>query len=391
MRIIYILSSTTPFGGASKSFLNLMACFVKMDVTPLVITPDNNGLCTQLDELGIPHRSLFYRYGTYPQIETKKDRLLFIPRLCGRVFANIIGTIQLYKIAKKFGPDIIHTNVSIITIGYRVARILHIPHIWHIREFVDKGLNMRFYPTQNCHLRALLKPLSYSICITNDIAKYLHLDGCPQSRVIYNGIITSGMQEEALSNDKRENVFFYAGHIEPIKGVMEMIVAFGRSIGFMKERHQLVLAGKLTNPNYYEQVKSKIAEMHIENDVRFLGEISNVQDWMRKSKAVVIPTICEGFGRVMPEAMSVGALVIAHNTAGSKEQLDNGKELTGNEIGLRYNNANELTDCFISVANNDMTQYDPMRIYAKKTINHYYTIEQYSMNVYAFYKDILNI
>ena len=81
MRIIYILSSTTPYGGASKSFLNLLEIMIQKGIIPLVIVPDNKSLCAQLDKLGVAYRTLFYRFCVYPPTRTFKDWALFLPRL----------------------------------------------------------------------------------------------------------------------------------------------------------------------------------------------------------------------------------------------------------------------------------------------------------------------
>ena len=65
---------------------------------------------------------------------------------------------------------------------------------------------------------------------------------------------------------------------------------------------------------------------------------------MRQAKAIIIPSHNEGFGRCMPEAMFNGCLCIGHDTGGTKEQMDNGTEATGEDIALRYQTEDQLTD-----------------------------------------------
>ena len=142
MKVLFIKSSTTTHGGGSKAFMQMLSGLISLGVTPMVVLPDKKGLYTTLQSMGITCISLRYRMSVYPWSKSFKDKLLFIPRLLGRIIVNNVATIRLISIIKQFQPDIIHTNVSVIAIGYYVARLLKIPHVWHIREYVDLDFNM---------------------------------------------------------------------------------------------------------------------------------------------------------------------------------------------------------------------------------------------------------
>ncbi len=355
----------------------------------MVIVPDNKGLCSELEKEGIAYRVVFYRYSIYPPLRTMKDKLLFVPRLFGRIYANCIGTRQICTIANEFKPDIIHTNVSVITIGLHAAKKLHIPHVWHIREYGDRDFDMHYYPTRRHHIRALHRPDSYSICITCDLAEYNELTHWPASKVIYNGIIPSSTALPSPERENKESFFLYAGRIEPAKGIYELIEAYLDAFPHMQEKHRLLLAGKIADTTYYRQIQHVIDLSGLQQEIVFLGEINNPDDYMRRTKAVIVPSISEGFGRIMPEAMINGALVIARDNAGSKEQLDNGLRLTGDEIGLRYTTRNELSMLLQQVADSGLAPYADMIARAHHTVCTLYTNEKYAQNILDFYKQIL--
>ena len=88
-----------------------------------------------------------------------------------RIF-NFIAVSKIAKTAAKYGIDIVHTNVSVCSIGFRVSRKLNVPHIYHIREYADKDFGLYYIPTRNIYLRQLTARNSYNICITKDIQKY---------------------------------------------------------------------------------------------------------------------------------------------------------------------------------------------------------------------------
>lgn len=390
MRVIYILSSTTPYGGATKSFLVMVTQLQNAGVIPLVVVPDSGGICARLSELGIEYCVLSYRNGVYPPVGSLKDLLLFVPRLIGRICINKIAAGRICTIAQQFKPDLIHTNVGVVTIGYLASRRLHIPHVWHIREYGDKDFDLHFYPSRRNHLRALQQPGSYSICITRDIAEYSGVKGSEQSRVIYNGIVSADELHKEVAMMPKECFFLFAGRIEQGKGILDMINAFMHSIKVMHVKHKLLLAGRIEDTNYYKKITESISQARVKDEVVFLGEVPDVEKYMQKAKAVIVPSISEGFGRVMAEAMCLKTLVIARNSAGSKEQLDNGFRLVGTEIGLRYSTTEELSQLMVQVADREAESYSDMVTDARRTVCALYTNEQYVQNILSFYKQILS-
>ena len=106
--------------------------------------------------------------------------------------------------------------------------------------------------------------------------------------------------------------------------------------------------------------------------------------------AIIIPSRNEGFGRCMPEAMFNGCLAIGRNTGGTREQLDNGLALTGNEIALRYDTDEQLSAYLLDISNHSIDCYAPYQERAFKTVNQLYSSESNVSNVYNFYIDILN-
>ena len=120
----------------------------------------------------------------------------------------------------------------------------------------------------------------------------------------------------------------------------------------------------------------------------FLGVRNDVHQLMRKAKALIVASRNEGFGFITSEAMYNNCIVIGYNTAGTKEQFDNGLVDTGSEIALRYLNQSELLYNLEYVKKNDCSL---MIKNARKIVISNYTIEKSAYNVDLFYKKILNL
>lgn len=385
MRILFVISSTTIYGGASKSLLNLIYGLKKLGVSVFVVSPDKKGLYLTLQDDGIPVIALSYRPATLPPYKSIIELLLFIPRLIGRFLLNISASIKLAAIAKAINPHIIHTNVSVISIGYNVSRRLKIPHVWHIREYGDLDFNLHFYYTHKKQLKRYTKDNSYTICITKDIQRYNKLQLNINSRVIYNGI-SSTNNISHLS--KKVPYFLFAGRLEHAKGIISLIDAYASYYHMDKDPLPLHIAGDGNTP-YVEHILSLIDSYGIADKVRLLGMQKNIVSLYQEAIALIVPSISEGFGRVTAEAMFHGCLVIGNDIAGTKEQFDNGKDLTGDEIALRYTTQEQLVKHLIDVSKKPIEHYEPMIIRAQETVQLLYSTEKHIQQVYNFYNEIL--
>ena len=383
MNVAYILSSAT--GGGFKSFINSLDELMKKGLSPLVVLPMENEIHTLLSSRGIPTIIVKYRYNTYPPCTTMKDKLLFIPRLIARVAVNYYAVCIISKMLSDKNVDIIHTNVSIIGIGHYIAQKLHIPHIYHVREYGDLDFGYKYFPTRKHFIKQLSD--DYSIFITKDIQKYFLQDQNSKSSVIYNGI----QEKESKLPEKTNNDFFlYLGDVLPAKGTDILVKAYSKYLGMTKKPLPLYIVGRIANNSYAEEIHRYIQKCNMENKVFFLPKQKDVKALIRNACAIVIPSIKEGFGRCMPEAMFAGCLAIANNSGGSKEQLDNALKLTGQEIALHYESPSELSGLLLQAEKMTKEEKEKYTRLAFFVVNELYSNEENGNNVYAFYKHVLN-
>lgn len=386
MKVLFVTSSTTLFGGGSKSFMNMLDGLMKLGVLPLVIFPTVDGMCELYCNRGIPTAVINYRMAVYPPLRYVKDYVMFLPRLCGRILVNWKASRKLLNIVRTFQPDIIHTNVSVIDIGYKVAKQLKVPHIYHVREYGDKDFSLFHYPMRSCFLKKLKKH-SYAICITKDIQRHYNLNA-DNSCVIYNGVCS---EKQIRFNPQKKNYFLFAGRLELAKGVGELLIAFA---DFCLQRPnmdiRLKIAGDTKDIRYYDFLLNEVKRLHIEERVDFLGMRKDINELMKDAYLMIVPSRFEGFGRITAEAMQNGALVVGRDTAGTKEQFDNGLEITGKEIALRYTDHQELVKTMCEVVDKGVGYYFSMIERSQRVVKALYTNERNAQRVYEFYDQILN-
>lgn len=374
LKVAYILHDSDRFGGAYKSFLPMLYALMEKGVEPLVVVPDetnDRGAAKDLESRGIPVLVLKYRLNVYPYDEGLKDYLLWVPRLLARRWVNARATRQLAQRLQGF--DIVHSNSSVIDIGARAARLSRIPHVYHFRENT-KQIGMRYYPCK----KSFYKTVSHAICITKGVQEHHRL--ADKSEVIYDCISTP----DVLKTDTLDYLFF-AGRLEYIKGVEELIDAYACS----KKALPLWIAGAPLKESYLEMLKEKVRQYGIADRVVFLGARNDVPQLMADARATIVPSYNEGFGRILPEAMFMRCLTIGRDISGTKEQYDNGVAVTGGEIGLRFNTSTELTALIDEVSTTDRQKWSSYIERASQTVNTLYTQEACSSAVLDYYKKIL--
>ncbi|QNI35466.1 glycosyltransferase family 4 protein [Edaphobacter albus] len=111
----------------------------------------------------------------------------------------------------------------------------------------------------------------------------------------------------------------FAGSVSLRKGVPYLLEAFSK----LKHPHKrLRFVGSISN-----EIRPILERMPKEN-VEFLGAVPQPQlaAWMQKSHVLVLPSIEDGFGMVLSQAMATGCPVIASTNTGGPDVLTDDKE-----------------------------------------------------------------
>lgn len=384
IKIAYVLNSTAPNSGDSKALMSLLEGLVQKDIQPVIVAPDAKGLYLSSKRLGMKVYVLKYKHSTYPNWYSIKDKFLFVPRILGRLFLNYYATKKLIHILKDEDVKLVHTNVSVINIGHRAAHQLGLPHIYHFREYADL-IGYRHFPSKSSFLRSICTDSDFSICITKGIQQYHHLSS-HRSKVIYDGV---KKETKTMPVGIKENYYLYVGRIEPNKGLLHLLKAYAKAQASVSSSFpKIKVAGAFSDESYSLKIKSFIEENQMEGYVELLGERNDIDQLMQSALALVVPSLFEGFGFCMAEAMFNGCIFVGYNNSGTKEQFENGMQLTEHPIGFPYNSDEELCSLLVRLSTATNSELDPIRERAFRVVNELYSIENNVKEVYEFYKQI---
>lgn len=383
MRILYV-SHCTEKNGATIALVNIIQGMLSLKNEIGIVMPFKHGfLYNKMMEIGVE----IYAERSYPIIMEKPNWQKGIRYYKEYVKYGIdIWHVHLYLlgIIKQFHPDIVHTNTSAIDYALTGCFLTRTPHVWHIREILDKGCGISVYP--NMHFLRMKMGLrkNYNIAITQAVFHYYHLKR--KDRVIYDGVFDENVK--FIKTPLFDFPYFISvGYVNHVKGFLSLIQQFVKFAHSDEKNMHLVIVGNYDDSDpYYQQCIHCAMQNKVIDRVHFLGEREDVYRLISNSTALIVNSPCEGFGFTCVEAMFCNTLVIGRNTAGIKEQFDNGLKQIGAEIGLRYETEEELQEMLHRSITYD---FKDMKENARQVVLANYTMRINAQNIYNLYQDIL--
>ena len=153
----------------------------------------------------------------------------------------------------------------------------------------------------------------------------------------------------------------FVGTLQPRKNISRLIEAFSRLPQQLKEEYQLVVIGK--KGWLYEDILNSPKKFDVENRVLFLDYVSDedLPTFYKKAELFVLPSLYEGFGLPVLEAMRYGCPVATSNVSSLPE--------AGGDAAV-YFDPESIEDIKKTIENvlNDANLRDKMR---EKGLSHY--------------------
>ncbi len=168
--------------------------------------------------------------------------------------------------------------------------------------------------------RALMPPsISSADCIAcvssstaRDLTSYSECSA-PKVHVVYPGFARSTFQISSGLNAR--SYFLFVGTLEPRKNLELLLKAYS----LIAEPIQLVIVGGLGWGEL--SIEDEIKRLNLTNRVRVVGRVTDEElvGYYGRARALVMPSLFEGFGLPLLESMSFGVPVVTSNLGAMKE------------------------------------------------------------------------
>jgi glycosyltransferase involved in cell wall biosynthesis len=183
--------------------------------------------------------------------------------------------------------------------------------------------------------------------------------GIPQSRlrVVYNGADINLFKPNggaslptSLRGLEGKKIILYVGHFGLRKGIFFLIRAMKLLKVEVPESHLVCVGGVpdwLGDDDYWGILRREIERNGVNEDVTLIDKVKNVDlpAYYRAASVFALPSYYETISKVTMEAMACGLPVVATNTGGIPELVDNGR--TG--LLVPYGSVNELASAIASM------------------------------------------
>jgi glycosyltransferase involved in cell wall biosynthesis len=166
------------------------------------------------------------------------------------------------------------------------------------------------------------------LTISDDMARDLVRDlglRADRVRTIHNCVDIAQVERRAAETPPvpvAEPFLVFVGRLHPQKGVDILLRAYAQ--GRARERYRLVLVGDGTQR---DALRALAQELGIDDRVTWTGFAENPWAYMARARAFVLPSLWEGFGNVVIEAMACGApVVVTDCDFGPREAVRHGED-----------------------------------------------------------------
>lgn len=227
-----------------------------------------------------------------------------------------------------------------------IVTIHDLSYFYYPGEFLKKDL----YKLKNWtkySLEKAKKVIAVSNTTKKDIVKFynVHED---KIEVVYNGYEKTSPYLPSLNKEEKKGwskYILYVGTLQPRKNVDCLIDAYNL---FRKQypEFKLTIVGK--KGWLYEHIFKKVEDLKLKKDVNFKGYVSDdeLSNLYKNAFCFILPSLYEGFGIPILEAMSMGCPVISSFTSSLPE--------VGGEACLYFDpkDPNELTEKIFKLVKN---------------------------------------
>ncbi len=230
----------------------------------------------------------------------------------------IVALFRLLPRVKKEKIDIIHANTRVTQVlGFWLSKFSGIPYVSSCHGFFRPRLIRRWFGRWGRSV----------IAISDSVKQHLVTDlkVRPQMiEVIYNGVDTQRFridrEEKFLPDLKEGPVIGIIARLSPVKGHKYLITAF-KEVLVVYKNAQLLIIGE---GNIESELKSLARELNIDTSVHFIPSVEDTAVALSRMDVFVMPSLQEGLGLALLEAMAEGRAVVASDTGGIKDLVKDG-------------------------------------------------------------------
>lgn len=304
--------------GANICLLEYLEILLDKGFEQHVIVPGEGLMMAEIKRKNIPV-SIIPSY-SWMKTPSTKDKLSTKVRKVVRKKISITAT---EKLIESFQPDYVATNTIANSIAAYAARNKEKNHVWFVHEFgeEDHGYLIAGNARKG---KEIINNLSQKIVFNSKIIceQYKQFVIPEKGFIVYNGTNLPRVVRKNAPGDKIRMMML--GQIATSKNQLDALRAIKLCINKGLDV-VLNIAGRAEDKEYLQVLTNYIERENLDSNVNFLGITKEPETLLIQNDVLLMCSKMEAFGRVTVEAHKCGLPVIAANTGGSVELINEGE------------------------------------------------------------------
>ena len=279
----------------------------------------------------------------------RKIRLSWPRRIASSLNQNVqtIGNLRtVYRIAaciRSWRIDVVHTHTGLVPWGAIAARVVGVPHVWHLHEPNGTGKPFQYWIPDSL-LRRVIERMSDHIILVSEYVGDLFRNRVTRTpmTVAYQGVESEDFRasdsgkklRRSLAIEDNEFVIGMVGSVTSTLKRHDLFIKIAERLSRRLPHARFAVFGQVpVEPSswlynsayeYARRIKRIVEEDRLSDRFIWAGFHSDIPAIMNAIDILVHLSDVEGFGRVAVEAMAAGRPVVAPNRGGIAESVVDG-------------------------------------------------------------------
>lgn len=325
IKVAYLDHAAEIGGGAEEALVDLLRFVDRSKVTPVLIVSQRTDWLRDVDLHGVEVVRPFSE--SEELLERSRETLGQVRSNLRSFRASVAPVRRLARELRRHDVDIVHTNsLKTHVLGGLAARMTGKPLVWDVRDILDPG------PACRLLLRIARLTRPHIVAMSAAVAEFLKSAHC-DTTVVHGGRSPEHFVKAEPSSRLRaelglaegDEVITVIARLTPWKGHMVLLDAF-RAVHAERPQARLLVVGSPTfwEETYLHELQERAEELGCAEAVRWLGFRSDIPELLALSDMMVLPSFKEPFGIVVVEAMIAAKPVVACDSGGPPEIVEDG-------------------------------------------------------------------
>lgn len=301
MKKILFISNVSDIGGANNALAGLIDNLdKKLNVS--IVLPEKGDAFNLFNNMGL-NILIESRMGLLGHSTALNYPLYKLPHFVRDIFKLLLSILAFLNIFKKFKPDIIHLNSSVLFGPAIAAKLLNIKIVWHIREHIIVDFRGRLFAIA-------IEKIADKILVINKATGRMFKSKKVEvlydfvDLKVFNKDIKSNKLRKKLSWHEGELIIGFLGGIHILKGTLDFLKAADILLCNNRQLLKFVIIGKMNHfsssrnifrklnygwylfKRYLERIK-KISSCY-KNNIWFLGIRNDIPELLSEIDIVVV-------------------------------------------------------------------------------------------------------